>query len=367
MNEHLTEEVDDSLALQPPPVLRAAEPRHRTRAWQGIPGIEVAPNGRLWATWYSGGEGEPRPENFVMAATSGDDGETWSDIKVVVDPPGPVRAFDPCPWIDPNGRLWLFWAQCVDPFDGRFGVWAITTDEPGHESPRWSEPRRLANGIMMCKPIVTRDGRWLMPSAIWPREPFRSDMDQERYCNVYESTDQGATWSLLGSADAPDRWIDEHMVIERKDGSLWMLIRVKNETGIAECISTDGGRTWSHGEPSNISGPNSRFFIRRLQSGRMLLVNHDQFTGRSHMTAMLSDDEGRTWPKRLLLDEREKVSYPDGAQAADGTIYVVYDRMRKGTGEILLARFTEEDIEAGKPVSAKAKLKHVISRLDGGE
>jgi hypothetical protein len=32
--------------------------RTRHRQFQGIPGVEVAANGRLWATWYSGGTGE---------------------------------------------------------------------------------------------------------------------------------------------------------------------------------------------------------------------------------------------------------------------------------------------------------------------
>lgn len=35
----------------------------QTRRWQGIPGIERAANGRLWATWYSGTDGEG-PGNY---------------------------------------------------------------------------------------------------------------------------------------------------------------------------------------------------------------------------------------------------------------------------------------------------------------
>jgi hypothetical protein len=27
----------------------------------------------------------------------------------VIDPSGPVRAYDPCLWHDPRGRLCLFW------------------------------------------------------------------------------------------------------------------------------------------------------------------------------------------------------------------------------------------------------------------
>jgi hypothetical protein len=34
-------------------------------------------------------------------------------------------------------------------------------------------------------------------------------------------------------------------------------------------------------------------------------------------------------------------------QAGDGTIYLIYDFERKGAKEILLARFTEEDVLRG--------------------
>jgi len=53
-------------SLQPPPILTVPCPEYdsSTRQWQGIPGIERAPNGRLWAVWYSGGEGEG-PDNYV--------------------------------------------------------------------------------------------------------------------------------------------------------------------------------------------------------------------------------------------------------------------------------------------------------------
>jgi hypothetical protein len=56
-------------------------------------------------------------------------------------------------------------------------------------------------------------------------------------------------------------------------------------------------------------------------------------------------DEGKTWPFKLVLDERESVSYPDGAEGKAGVVYVIYDRGRykKDMQEILLARITEAD------------------------
>lgn len=366
--------VDDP-ALVPPPVNTApgAEYAADTRVFQGIPGIERAPGGRLWATWYGGGPTEG-PENYVMLATSGDDGATWTPVTTVIDPPEAVRAYDPCLWVDPLGRLWLFWAQAVQHWDGRAGVWAIVTEDPDDEHPEWSAPRRLCDGIMMNKPTVLSSGEWLLPAAIWniePKTPRPEDLHDIREgngSNVVCSTDQGQTWEKIGYADDPERRCDEHMLVEKKDGTLWMLVRTSY--GIGEHFSTDGGKTWTAPHKSSLSHiPSARFFIRRLQSGNLLLVVHNPPDGktRSHLTAHMSEDDGQTWKGGFIIDERKGVSYPDAVQAPDGTIYLIYDFARKAEKQIFMATFTEEDVAAGQPVSEKARLRVVVNQATGQE
>lgn len=367
-----TDAVTNDAALQPPPVILAPGPDYGpdTRPFQGIPGIERTPGGRLWATWYGGGPTEG-PWNYVMLSTSADDGATWSGLTLVINPPDPVRAFDPVLWLDPRGRLWLFWAQAWQGWDGRGGVWAIVTDDPEAEAPQWSAPRRLCDGVMMNKPIVLSTGEWVLPAAVWANRPS-ADAEHVRPSsdpsgsNVVVSADEGATWAYRGGVDIPGRSCDEHQVIERADGSLWLLARTGY--GIGESVSTDGGRTWSPGRQSWIPHvPTARFYLRRLASGRLLLVKHSPPDGRtrSHLTAYLSADDGRTWQGGLLLDERNGVSYPDGTQAADGTIYVIYDFERKGARQILMATFTEEDVLVEEPVSGRVRLRVEVNRATG--
>jgi hypothetical protein len=74
-----------------------------TRPFQGCPSLAVAPGGRLWAFWLTGGVNEG-PDNYVVLVTSGDGGETWSEPRLVIDPP--YRASEPGAWVDPSGRLW---------------------------------------------------------------------------------------------------------------------------------------------------------------------------------------------------------------------------------------------------------------------
>jgi len=224
---------------------------------------------------------------------------------------------------------------------------------------------------VLKEPTVLGRGAGLSPGArggpswCWPEtaEPFagHADLAGERYSSVYVTRDQGETFELLGRADVPERVFDEHMIVERRDGSLRMLVRTLH--GIGESVSTDRGRTWSPGRDSGLGGPCSRFFIRRLQSGRLLLINHYEFTGRNNLTALLSDDDGATWPHHLLLDARAEVSYPDGIQAPDGTIHIIYDRERHGAREILLASFTEDDVLAGKPVTAACSLERLVNNI----
>lgn len=159
------------------------------------------------------------------------------------------------------------------------------------------------------------------------------------------------------------------MVVERRDGSLWMLVRTSY--GIGQSISLDGGLSWSPGTPSGLRNANSRFHIRRLASGRLLLVHHDPpdpIAGpppRSHLVARLSADDGKSWSGGLSIDERLHVSYPDAVQAPDGLVYLVYDFERHGAREILLAAFTEEDVQAGGPVSGRARFRVRVSTAGG--
>ena len=352
--------------LETPAYVGAPEqPEHATtnRAFQGIPSMAVAPGGRLWANWYAGVTPGEDQNNYVAVSTSGDDGKTWREV-LVIDPdgPGPIRTFDPELWVAPTGRLFVFWAQSQGHDGSVAGVWCVNTDNPDDEQPAWSQPRRLTDGIMMCKPVVLSSGEWVLPASTW-----RATDNSAR---MIVSTTLCRSWTLRGACNVPQdvRAFDEHIVTERKDGSLWLLARTKY--GIGESVSTDGGKSWPELTPSSIAHPSARFFVRRLNSGNLLLVKHgavDKKTGRSHLTAFVSKDDGKTWSGGLLLDERSGVSYPDGQQTADGTIRIIYDFSRTGSRHILMATFREEDVAAGKPVSSDVRLRQLVSEASGGQ
>lgn len=341
------------------------------RKWQGIPAIERTGSGRIFAAFYSGGETECMG-NFAAVVMSDDGGSTFGEPIAVAYMGEAARAFDSALWIDPLGRLWFVWAvmpECRVEF-------SICSD-PDAPEPEWGPVRVLGHDIMLNKPIVTRVGDWLFPVAVWKPGLTAgiaggSDGAHETGAHVIRSRDNGGTFEKIGTVVAEGRWYDEHMLIEKLNGDIEMYIRTSY--GIARAVSSDSGCTWSAAEDSGFGGPNSRFYIGRLRSGRVLLINHYNFKGRNNLTAMLSDDDGRTFPHRLLLDGRSNVSYPDAKEGNDGYIYICYDHERGAryqpdvdysswAKEILMAKITEDDIIAGRLVSDGSRLNGIISKL----
>ena len=336
------------------------------RTWQGIPGSERTAKGRFFVSWFTGGPKEPSPENTVLLSYSDDAGKTFTLPEAIALPANDgTRCFDPTLWIDPKGRLWYIFNRGNNQ-TAKHDVWARICIKPDAQKPLFGAEFRVGYeapyAFRMNKPTVLSSGEWIMPvtHAAEPIHDWFAGPKQLQGVGI--STDKGKTWKLHGALKAPG-WALECMVTELRDGRLWMLIRAGGGF-LWESHSADKGVTWDEPKASTIANPGSRFFIRRLSSGNLLLVNHYKFTGRSHLTAQLSTDDGATWNDGLLLDERSGVSYPDGVQDKDGLIWITYDRDRGGSGEILLAKFKEEDVAAGRSVSGVVSLKQVVNKLN---
>lgn len=339
-----------------------AEFQDEARAGAMIIGMDRTPKGRIWGCWTGTGD---KADGYFLLATSEDGGWTWSKPRLAV---GAMLekgqrwsgALVGNLWTDPLGRLWLFFDQRFGDPHGRITNWHIRCDVPDAPQPSWTEPVCFAEGCTLNKPTVLENGDWLLPVSDWHGKTAR----------VYASKDEGGSWDERGSVQFPGWKFDEHMTVELRSGWIWMLARTIDQP--YESYSRDRGATWSEPlQAAKVQNVSARFFLRRLRSGRFLLVKNGspakQLTQRSHMSAWLSEDEGKTWGAGLLLDERCKVSYPDGFEAPDGLIHILYDRNRHTDAEILLAKFREEDIMAGKIVSNDSNLKILVNKATGNK
>lgn len=329
------------------------------RKFQGCPTLAITPKGRIFLGWYSGGTREPHMENYNILIYSDDLGKSWSEPVLIIPSNKQlcIHALDIQLWISPLGKLHVFWVQnntristgevaepglkswvSVDGYDFcdfDHAEWVSVCDNPDAEKLEFSAPHYLDKGFLRCKPTVLKSGRWLN---------FNYDQNSDRY-GYSISDDNGKTYERHYGAERIPTPFDEPMAYEKLDGSVRMFARTAcGKT--AESTSHDGGITWEPAKLNDINNPNTRFYVSRTPSGRIFMIINDDPKIRKNMTAMLSDDDGKTFPYKICFDKRPDISYPD-ADFYDGRIYVAYDRGRNTDSEILFTSFTEDDIING--------------------
>ena len=179
-------------------------------------GIERTRGGRLWSCWVGGGDS---PAAFLVVAHSDDDGEHWTEPDFVVDPHRLDLPYERCSrvgmlWCDPAGRLWFFFQQTFEMFDGCASNWYVRCDNPDAGEPIWTEPTYVGVGASINKPIVLSNGDWMLPVSLWERwhvsEPFRHcfhELDPVRGASVFVSFRPGRHLGMAWLRDLPGQRI----------------------------------------------------------------------------------------------------------------------------------------------------------------
>lgn len=356
--------------MEMPELKLIPSPRYweRNRKWQGVPSIERTSGGRLWSAWYAGSvwEGFSDRGNYIVVYTSGDDGKTWELVAVYdATVSGDANSWDPRLWKAPDGALYLTVTRSMKSKEGKWVTsWKFKALDPENPRTEWSEPVFNGCGVSLNKPTVLSDGSIIQPLV------DNHGLDKPSLFWTI-SRDGGKTFEYYSCAEGDYNRKDlgeiacEHMAVQRSDGSLLMFIRMWDCIGSME--SFDNGKTWKNFKPfTKDFGIRTRFNLTRLKSGNILLVANDSPNRqRDRMTAYLSEDEGKTFPYKLLLDGRKNLTYPDVALSDDGFIYIIYDNGRYllDAQEILFAKITEADIKAGKLVNQSSSLQNSISKL----
>nr|MDO8087964.1 sialidase family protein [Candidatus Sigynarchaeum springense] len=307
-------------------------------------GIVAFPDGELVAVFYWAiKEANKKQKIFICRKKPGE--KKWSYPICTMSHPRMMTG-NPAIWIAPDtGLLWLFYVNSP-------GGWAACNPRCVFSETRgmaWSRPQKLywfiSRGIKN-PPIVTRTGRYVLPAYIEFRDYFSV---------FYLSDDQGKTWKERGRVKIPDdevpgavlqnrkrkwgRLVLQPTIVERKDGSLWALMRAARPVGkMYETVSTDNGETWFPAMPYILPNPGGGFHMIRLRSGNLAVIyNHAPVPDEGHgfernpLSIAISDDDGKSWKwRRNIMEARgDDVhvrigGYPTMAQGADGTIHATW-------------------------------------------
>ena len=203
----------------------------------------------------------------------------------------------------------------------------LTWSEPENWTKRLKDPKWCLFAPAPGNGINLMDGTLVMPTQ-------GRDATGLPFSNFMWSRDHGKSWTL--SSPARDN-TTECSVAELKDGSLMLNIRDnrnrkdKSKTnGRAVSVTHDMGKTWKihssdHGvlpEPVCMAS----LISHELKDGRRVLFfsNPNSKYKREKMTVQMSMDQGKTWPKSILLD-RKGGAYSSLSMVNDRTLGILYE------------------------------------------
>lgn len=264
----------------------------------------------------------------MVGRYSTDNGQTWSTPEELFALPHRVGGFGYFDaFTDRNSEIHIFYLN-----DGNTGsVLPKSDDDPPVRSgevldiwqvkstgkaTRWEPAKSIWTGRAgdIVSVIQLKSGRILLPisyqtSRSWSKRGvgFRA----YTYVGTYSSSaifsdDGGNIWH-----QSPDELVVpvpdlstiggvEPVVLELKDGRIWMLIRTQMGR-FYEAFSRDGGVHWTAPKPSNIVASESPAALVRLSDDRILMIWNEAsrypyaYGGRHVLHAAVSSDEGRTW------------------------------------------------------------------------
>jgi sialidase-1 len=237
-----------------------------------------------------------------------------------------------------------------------FGWNKETFDAPGARRPTyvirspddgrtWEAPRMLHEDYTgaIRDMIETTDGTVVFTSMKMRHNPGRHTV------MTYRTTDDGKTWQASNVIDrggvGHHGGVTEATIVQRRDGTLWMLIRT-NWKVFWQATSRDGGLTWTDVGPTTIGASSAPGLVKRLASGRLILLWNRYFpegqtsypeTGgdnqwsevpvsnhRVELSAAFSEDDGRTWstPRVLARVDKNWLAYPYLFEATAGELWI---------------------------------------------
>lgn len=331
----------------------------KNRLWQGTPSIGMDRKKNLFVGWISGGEGEGT-ENYITVSLSKDNGVTWLHDKLVVyvNPSDTTRLMDVCFFNDKFGNLYMVWAKYVQKKQSK--EWAVVWYSKltlNGNTINYTIPNRISEGSMLNKPFYSKiKNKIYFPIAYWfwgDASIYSGQYDSQNTKNLIEFKKIGYI-----PIEKSIRNIHEHMLVELSDSSFLCMVRTSD--GIYYSKSKDA-TIWDSARKFTGIGLTaaSRFCLRKLNSGRLILIANNN-TVRRNLRIFLSEDDGKTWPFSLTLDSRYWSTYPDLEEDINGELKIVYDFERKPTGTIYYVTINEADIITGNNANLKKTIVNTL-------
>jgi predicted neuraminidase len=336
--------------------------------------IVETPKGGLLVTWFRGSGERTADDVTIEGARLRKGSRAWSARFVMADTPE-FPDGNPCLFVDPSGRLWLFYTT-IQANTWESALLKVRTSREYNRDgpPRWEssevlhikpgpefeaevdrrlpeletglselklndEQRKEANDFLEAMRKHSRDKLyrrlgWMTRAhpVLLPDNRLIVPLYHDGFsCSLMALTDDwGKTWRvtapIIGAGNI------QPSIVERKDGSLYTLMRDNGPPPhrLQQSESHDRGLTWSAVTDTTLPNPGSGAEIIRLRNGHWVLISNDTENGRYQLAVQISDDEGLTWKWKRYLEkdpagtESGAYHYPSIIQGKDGSLHASY-------------------------------------------
>ncbi len=283
---------------------------------------EKDPDVGIWTSYFDGGEWSKPAEQANGIQHEGKRHPCWNPVLWQAPGDGLTYLFFK---VGPDPQTW--WGEVMVSYDDGRSFRDRRRLPEGIDGPVRGKPLLLPNGTLLCPSSTEHDNDWRFHFEIL------TDLSKPEL---------GPSWQRFEPETQPYQVI-QPTVLTLADGSLRTLYRSKNKRIIAN-RSTDGGKTWSELEETNLPNNNSGVEGLTLADGRhLLLYNHlggdraDGWGKRNVLNLAVSKD-GIIWEAVAFIEKEEKgeFSYPAMIQTQDGLVHMTYTWNRKKVKHVII-------------------------------
>lgn len=322
---------------------------------------------RIFRTPYSPAGNTDQVPCQIAGKVSTDGGRTWSGSLVLQENVGADNVKHPNLVRLADGGILMFFTRWDFTNQDRAVFFKKSTDE----CETWSPAKRLTppGGAYILdagRVFIHSSGRIILP-CYWTSEIWTGNEKYEAFC--YYSDDSGATWKQSRNRmPMPKRGAMEPTIVERKDGSLFVILR--SDVGyLYQAESPDRGETWSEPTPTQLTSPQAEPCLRRIpKTGDLLLIwcNTLPFAmtvkgattfhrPRNPLSCSVSTDDGKTWGAPRNIENREGYdsAYANVFFRGDEALITYYHTSSSMTGdsELMLKIYPVEWFYGKTPAS----------------
>lgn len=256
------------------------------------------------------------------------DGGEWSEPAVIADSEN-----EPCwnPVLLQNGDKITLFYKVGKPIP----KWRTMVKDSFDMGKTWSDARELVKGDIggrgpvKNKAIILKNGDICAPSSV------ETNLAWDSFVDI--SSDSGETWQRSKNVPFNHLTAQGNGIIQPtlwEDDKLYMLIR-STESRVMRSYSTDGGKTWSKAQKTELLHNNSGIDCVRLDNGDVVVIHNPipgNWADRNIIAYAISHDNGESFEPCTVIEKSDdpdaEFSYP--AIITDNKyLYITYTHNRK--------------------------------------